>query len=310
MLGRLFGRRPAAPAAAAEPVVSAVRPSWLPHDAFRMPHGLSAPNPDALEPGAAGIADDALRAGANHWRQRLLDELGPRYAATPSEHFALLAPEDPRFARVLLAYAERCRKHILAILAGVAQFDERVTILVVHDADTYYRYNASLSDEGGHFATSGGIFVDAFWPHLVFVADELHVIEPTLAHELAHAGVRRLRLPLWLNEGMAVLTEQRIAPRGPGLYRPDELTDMHRAFWNDATLQEFWSGTAFQRPDEGNLLSYDLAQRLVMLLSRDFDRFRAFALDARIDDAGHEAALRHVGIGLDQALEIVIDGAG
>jgi hypothetical protein len=82
---------------------------------------------------------------------------------------------------------------------------------------------------------------------------------------------------------------------------------MHRAFWGEAEVQEFWSGRSFLRPDDGNLLSYDLAQLLVEQFSGDWDAFRAFVLAARLDDAGAAAATQHLGIDLGVALAAVLD---
>ena len=36
-----------------------------------------------------------------------------------------------------------------------------------------------------------------------------------------------------------------------------------RAFWDDARIQEFWSGASFLRADDRSMLSYDLARILV-----------------------------------------------
>lgn len=74
-----------------------------------------------------------------------------------------------------------------------------------------------------------------------------------------------------------------------------------------AETQEFWSGRSFLRPDEGNLLSYDLARLLVERFSGDWDAFRAFVLAARLDGGGAAAATGHLGIDLGVALAAVLD---
>ncbi len=61
----------------------------------------------------------------------------------------------------------------------------------------------------------------------------------------------------------------------------------HAAFWNEHTIQEFWTGHSFLRPDDGNLLSYDLAERMTRLLSaEDYARYAALLQAARAEDGG------------------------
>jgi hypothetical protein len=94
--------------------------------------------------------------------------------------------------------------------------------------------------------------------HYATVKDDLRAIEPTIVHEMTHGCLAHLPIPAWLNEGIAVNTERRFAAVQPGLYTPEQMHAKHQAFWGDAEIQEFWSGKSFLRPDEGNMLSYDL----------------------------------------------------
>jgi len=88
-----------------------------------------------------------------------------------------------------------------------------------------------------------------------------------------------------------------------------ERTAKRTVFWNEVTIQQFWSGKSFMRPDEGNMLSYELGEDLTRLLSRDYDRFAAFANAARREDAGAAAASGCLGIELgDAAAAILGDG--
>jgi len=146
---------------------------------------------------------------------------------------------------------------------------------------------------GGEFALHGGGYPHFVFPHY----DQFHDLERVMSHELTHALVSHLPLPLWLNEGIAVTMEEAIAG-GMHARRTVELLDQHPDFWNEETMQEFWSGASFSRPDEGNGLSYGLAHLLTANLAHDFDRFRGFALAAHAADAGESAAREHLGISL------------
>lgn len=82
---------------------------------------------------------------------------------------------------------------------------------------------------------------------------------------------------------------------------------MHQQFWNEETIQEFWSGKSFLRPDEGNLLSYDLARILVEQFSHDWESFKPFVQQAQLADAGHEAATTLLGVDLGSTVAVLFD---
>lgn len=88
---------------------------------------------------------------------------------------------------------------------------------------------------------------------------------------------------------------------------PEEMHAKHRAFWGDAEIQEFWSGKSFLRPDEGNMLSYDLARVLVDYFAREWGQFKAFALAADRSDGGSGAARRHLPLQLGAAVCAVLE---
>jgi hypothetical protein len=128
-----------------------------------------------------------------------------------------------------------------------------------------------------------------------------------IAHEMAHGCVSHLPLPRWLDEGIAVNTEHRIVGAAPSRYSPEEMRRKHLAFWNPATLQEFWSGDSYRRPDEGNMLSYDLGRILVEQLAADWPRFAAFANAADWRDGGAAASREHLGVPLGRLAAAFIE---
>ena len=65
------------------------------------------------------------------------------------------------------------------------------------------------------------------------------------------------------------------------------------SFWDGAKVQQFWRGASFNRQDDGQRHSYQLAWLLTRRLTADMDRFRRLVRAARADDAG-DAALREV----------------
>ncbi len=70
----------------------------------------------------------------------------------------------------------------------------------------------------------------------------------------------------------------------------DKLYNRHKSFWGVDEIQEFFSGKSFHRADEGQELSYHLAQFFVHSLSDDYETFVNFVKKASYTDGGKSAA--------------------
>jgi hypothetical protein len=70
------------------------------------------------------------------------------------------------------------------------------------------------------------------------------------------------------------------------------LAQEHHSWWNEQNIQEFWAGTSFYGPDEGNKLNYNLGEIRVELLSNNWGDFLNFVQNADPRDAGQDAALK------------------
>jgi len=248
---------------------------------------------------------------AMSWVHSLRITLGDGFNVSASENFLLLSSGTAREQKLFLDYAEKTRNRILRLLDGIAS-DEgygKSCVLAFADEEQYYEYVANYYPDEGEFAFSGGMFIHAGYSHFVCVSTEMQSIETVIAHELTHMHLTHLPIPAWLNEGLAVNTEQILSPPHGSLYTPNELREKHAKFWNESTIQEFWSGKSFTRIDDGNLLSYDLAKHLVTLLSQNRDRFVAFANAATFTDSGQAAANDHLGDELENAITFIV-GSG
>ena len=220
----------------------------------------------------------------------------------------LLSAMEPRARDTLLRYLERSRTRVLATLPGVAgsHGHGKTVVVVFGGEDSYYRYVSHYGSPSAEpEAFSGGMFIDAGYGHFVFAQSPFEQMEPVVVHELTHCLVRHLPIPAWLNEGLAVNTERRFAPRQPR-YRANELQYLFGRFWNEATIQEFWSGKSFLRPDDGQPLSYELARILVQLLDKDYDVLRRFCGAANLEDGGEGAARALLGSSLADLAEVVL----
>jgi len=119
---------------------------------------------------------------------------------------------------------------------------------------------------------------------------DLVVSQHIVAHELTHACVGHLPLPPWLNEGVTTVIEKGVFEDSSAMLNR-ELAERHRDFWKAQGLRGFWSGRSFHRPDDGQHLSYNLAEIMVRNLLGDHrDRFVEFLCHAHYADYGERAA--------------------
>jgi hypothetical protein len=280
------------------------------------PNGFAIPDWRAVHEWLGTIADDRARRGArlqSHraWLMHLHEGLGPHFWLYETDDAFVLSSLEEPVARAAGKYISQARRKVAQVLGGLAHFaeGEKSVLLVLDDETWYYHYIAIYYPEQGEFAFSGGMFIDAGCPHFVVPRGDLAAIEPVIAHELTHSALAHLKLPLWLDEGIAVNTERKIAPTGRGLYTPHEIHAKHLRFWGPAEIQQFWSGRSFARTDDGNLLSYELARAIVEQLARSWESFERFVKDARREDAGAAAAAEHLGVDLGAYVCALFDKA-
>jgi hypothetical protein len=243
------------------------------------------------------------------WMLHMAEALGPGFALREGATAMVLSSLDAKNARHALEFMERTLRRIVHVLAGVAQAAPwgKDLLILFDDADTYYQYASIYQPDGGEFALSSGMHITRGCSHFISTKAELGVIEPVIAHEMTHGCVAHLPLPLWLNEGLAVNTEHRVAGTGQALHTPEQMRMRHLKFWGAAEVQEFWSGRSFRRHDDGNELSYDLARILVESLSSPWEPFAAFVRDASYGDAGMAAAREHLAIDLGEAVAALLE---
>ena len=255
---------------------------------------------DTLE--GAHTRAEAWTAIERAWLLHLRDALGAGFQLEESSNCLLLSALEGNVAKATLGYMERTRERVLRTLTGIAAATpgSKDILIVFDNEDSYYRYVSHAYPEAGEFAGSGGMYIHHGCGHFVTVKRDLSAVEPVIAHEMTHACLAHLPIPAWLNEGLAVNTEQRLAGPQPSQYTPREMHAMHLAFWGRAEIQEFWSGASFLRTDDGNLLSYDLARILVAHAAGDWEVFRAFVLAANMADGGAQAAAAHLGADLGE----------
>lgn len=236
----------------------------------------------------------------NKWLEALVSEFGDDYRIEQTPNFSIMSNETDRYIQLFGDFLERTLKRVLATLEGMA-CDEgfgKYVVLIFKDSDQYYDYIDMFFPEESEIGFSSGMYINEGYGHFVFPSQVLDYAEPIAVHELTHACLAHLPIPLWLNEGIAVLMEDVLA--GRGLYLDKELLNRHQAYWNNDTIQSFWSGESFFAIGDGQELSYNLAHVLVRNISKDFQSFVSFTNSANFGDAGDSAAIEYLGFTLNQ----------
>jgi hypothetical protein len=256
---------------------------------------------DKLEP--ADLRGTAWTDIERAWMLHMRKALGSGFRLCELDNAMLLSAFEPNVARATLDYMGRTLQRVVKVLDGIAQIPALgKDLLIVFDEDqSYYRYVSCYYPEAGEFGLSSGMHINAGCSHYVTVRGDLHAIEPVIAHEMTHGCLGHLPLPAWLNEGLAVNVEHRLAGTRSS-HTPQQMRAKHLAFWCEEEVQQFWSGKSFLRADDGNLLSYDLARLIVEHMARNWEPFRSFVLAADCMDAGATAAREHLGVELGQVV--------
>ena len=253
---------------------------------------------DGLEPESRRA--EAWTACERAWLLHFRDALGSAFRLDESDTAALVSSLEPNVARATLEFIARTVRRIGAVLEGIVQLAPwgKDILIAFDDEESYYRYVSYYYPERGEFAFSGGMHIGAGCSHFVTVKRDLRLLEATIVHEMTHACLEHLPLPVWLNEGLAVNTERRLAEtaREP-LGAPEKLHDKLRRFWSVVRIQQFWSGSSFHDP-ESQALSYELARILAEQLAMDWQPFAQFVLHADRADAGAAAARECLGLDL------------
>jgi hypothetical protein len=227
---------------------------------------------------------------AEKWLRQLAVDMGGGCRVHHSTNFLCLSDLGREAVRSTLAYAESVVRGIRSTLQEAAWtgYYGKHVLLVFKDQDDYFAYISYYYGEGSH-ALSGGIFIRDGYGHIAFPYVSPPMTEHVLVHELVHNLLGHLRLPRWLNEGLAMVIESRLSPV-PFLLDKD-LVERHSRHWNEQSIQGFWAGTSFDEPGESNELSYSLAEILVSSILDKGSALVGFVTNADWRDAGQDAAL-------------------
>jgi hypothetical protein len=254
-----------------------------------------------------GFDDDrrehAFLACERAWLGMLARALGPDYRVFESRHALVLSSRPKNEAEAALAFVDGARRRVRRLLEELAGEETgKEVLLAFADRESYSRYASYYCPRLDESLVSAGMFLHAEREHFIVCGEKMWKIEPTIVHELTHAQMSHLALPLWVNEGIAVNTEERLTGRGAEASEVKALERKHMAFWTPDNIQAFWNGKAYKQDGDGSELAYDLGRLLVNGMCRDWNAFKRFAAVADAKDGGAQAAADFLDIDLGEAV--------
>ncbi len=211
---------------------------------------------------------DAVKTDSRRWRRGIVEGV---------------APLEGSSAVRLAEWAEKSIREVtrsLVQIRGDATM-EPIAVVGMGTRDEYYAFVSHFYPEGGSFATSGGMYIrsdgDSF-PMLAINAQSKHGLESTVAHELTHHALHGCGLPLWAEEGLTQMMEERVTGLTDFVFN-HEMRERQRGLWLRDGFGALVDGSGFHCPDDDvQELSYHMAQVLVRsLLSTRSGEFFAFA---------------------------------
>lgn len=250
---------------------------------------------------------------AKQWLEHLRAHLGATYRIHESKNFAILCAAPDHIANDAKESAEASLSLILHHLDGVASDlgDGKHVVLMFADSSDYFQYVSHFYSEGD-VPMSGGLCIQSGYIHYAFPTYDHSGYRTVLAHELTHACVSHLPIPAWLNEALAMRMETAVT--GDSIFYLDrEMFERHLNYWNEHTIQQFWSGEAWQIPGDSFELSYNLAEILWRKIEVDLNASKAqvtsFINAATYDDGGEASFQTTFGLSLEElAADFLGDG--
>ncbi|MBX3406577.1 MAG: hypothetical protein KF869_07415 [Phycisphaeraceae bacterium] len=243
------------------------------------------------------------RAIAAAWLDRLANELETPHVRWRTANVEGLAPRDEDLGRSIPRVAEAAFVRIHEALGDT--WDGHpiapVAVVAMSTQTDYYTLKASSFDLEGEFAASGGCYLDRPFPIVLLPTVARWAVDSTIAHELTHHALKVLSLPLWAEEGLTQMMEERVTRHTS--FRVDRKTvDRHIAHWSTRGMHAFWSGEAFSSAEEDDQeLAYHLAEILARRMLADRPReYLAFLKQCDREDHGADAAHRRLGMTLGQ----------
>ena len=246
---------------------------------------------------------DAWREIVIQWLETLNNALSDRYQIDAGTDVILFFSRNFEHGKSLLSFSQSGLAGIRKALGDVAceAWLGPLPILVFADSYDYHDYLSGASPDSEKIPSLGMCFRNAKdYVHVALAGYTWPELQKMIFHELTHACLSHLTLPLWLEEGVAQLAEEEAVPAWSRFSLEAAQAKELREFWCANGLREFWWESGFQAMDEIQSYSYQLAQVLFRLLLTDHrPKIADLLRHADAADAGDAAAREVLGISVD-----------
>lgn len=179
-----------------------------------------------------------------------------------------LAPATVLSGGSLATFAQRAMELLARDLSPVLGEEPvaDVAVVMIEPIERFFDFASAFFPDEGEFASFGGLYLreqesaGADMPIVALAPSSLESAKSALAHELTHHALRDCALPLWLEEGLTQVMEERIT--GWSHFQLELTTQRrHAEVWGRIGLGSFLDGSAFGSPeDDHQELAYHLAQ--------------------------------------------------
>ncbi len=259
-----------------------------------------------------GNQADVQRAIAAAWLDELRDSLTVDHRRWRSQGVEGLVPLEGSMGPSLARAADKSLQVLTRDLARIRGDGPipPVAVVALEPNSAYLDFTSAFFPEEGNFATSGGLYIfreDAF-PLLSINAGSRHAIEDTVAHELTHHALHDCNLPLWIEEGLTQMMEERVTGTNNFILNSEMIARQRDAF-DDHDAEDFLSGAGFLSPSEDDQeLSYHLAQWVTRsLLATRAEAYFSFARSCRFL-AAEDACEKHFGTDPRTLVHSIVNG--
>lgn len=183
----------------------------------------------------------------------------------------------------------------LAVIRGSAAIPP-IAIVGLEPLSSYVDFTSHYYPDSGEFASSAGVYLrgdPTTFPILALPLLPDANFGNVISHELTHHALVECNLPLWVEEGLTQMFEERVVGYSHFVINA-EMVARQRARWLPNNIAEFLDAAVFHSPvDDTQELAYHLAEWVVRSeLSRRPAQFFEFARACREMD--EEAASQRV----------------
>jgi hypothetical protein len=276
-------------------------------DAIRHRQGFPLPDWKAIEatlgdpPGSAApdLKDAAIRA----WVELLSPQLGQRYFICEAGPLLCLIPFAQKQSQLLAESASAGFARILSELGEAARPPSNLVVVILFNDRASYQQYASCFIQG---PTVAGVALDGDVQQILVHGETPDEVLSAVLHHMAHLCLSHLRIPRWLDEGLAqILGRDDVQVRR---FRP-QANGESRKKWLSKGLAGFWKGVAFPEGHAGAPPAYDLAEKLADKIRNDYrEKWVRFLLHASPEDGGAAASVAVLGTRVEDLLQTVISG--